>query len=470
MHRLLAISLVAAGTTLAACGGKAPVQQREPGPPRLVSADELSPAERQYGHSATTDPRVTYQPDVVLLPAGAAAIRSVSDDGLVWTLDADTDGADHIEPGKVLLLTSRATGRVLDVRRTSAGLQVVLGPADITEIVREGHFTLDQALPLDQAAPITRPEIFDPQVTVDALIATAAPAAPGAGIRLVRDNAVTRHRFTVTPLVGTEGIGVRIASDASGVRFTGEVVLYVKAPTLRFNLDIVGGRINVCEVELAGVAGLMATFEAALPSPTSANINERRYVPVDFSIPVTGMGVPFAVNVRQIFELKTAFTSTGTFKARGYYTFRGGMRAGYRDGRFSMGGPSGFSPKETLLPSMEGVAFGVTGLVMTHHANVIVGVGVAGFVAGPYVFLNSSIALTRGSSLGIIMCNQESLSMAVGAGVGYNIPQPVTAAINSILRALNIRQEIQGSGGVQTKPMMIVQKGWYAPAVKACAG
>jgi hypothetical protein len=68
------------------------------------------------------------------------------------------------------------------------------------------------------------------------------------------------------------------------------------------------------------------------------------------------------------------------------------------------------------------------------------------------------------------MCNQESFSMAVGAGVGYNIPQPVTSAINSILRALNIREEIQGSGGIQTKPMMIVSKGWYHPAVQACGG
>jgi hypothetical protein len=470
MKRVSAVSLLIACALMIGCRGETPVQRKE-GPPRLVSVNELSPAEKVYGHSARPDPKVTYQPHVVMLPAGAGAIRSMSTDGLVWTLDPNSEGASSIQPGKVLLLTSRAAGRVLDVKKTTAGLQVVLGPAELTEIVQDGKFSLEQPVNFEHATPFTRPEVFDPQVTVAPLLARSDGLdVNGKFVGPVLASEVTKHRFTMTPLVGAKGIGVRIASDASGVRFLGEVVLYVKAPALRFNLDISGGKVNVCEVELKGVAGLMVTFEAALPSPTSANINERRYAPVDFYIPVTGMGVPFAVNVRQIFELKTAFTSTGTFKGRGYYTFTGGMHAGYRDGQFSLGGPTGFSGKETLLPAMDGVAFGVTGLVMTHHANVIVGVGLAGFVAGPYVFVNSSVALTRGSSLGQIMCNQESFSMAVGAGVGYTMPQPVTNAINSILRALNIRKEIQGSGGIQTNPMMIINKGWYHPPVQACGG
>ncbi len=53
---------------------------------------------------------------MVTLTAGAEAIRSVSPDGLVWTLDPDSKGAGHIDAGKVLPLTSRAAGRVLAVR------------------------------------------------------------------------------------------------------------------------------------------------------------------------------------------------------------------------------------------------------------------------------------------------------------------------------------------------------------------
>lgn len=215
------------------------------------------------------------------------------------------------------------------------------------------------------------------------------------------------------------------------------------------------------------------TFEAASPSPMAANINERRYAPVDFTIPVTGMGVPFAVTVRQVFQLQTAFTSTGALKARAYYKLKGALRTGYRDGRWSLGGPTGVTPVENLdnlLLSTQGVAIGVTGMVMTHQASVMVGIGAFGFLTGPYGFLNSSVTVTRGSSIGIIICKQATLSMGVGAGVGYMIPEPVTRAINSILRALNIREEIKSSGGLETKPAIIVDIGRYHPAVEACGG
>jgi hypothetical protein len=505
--RVIAVSgVLAAGVLLAICREKPAGPQRSAGPPRILRLDELTEAEKRYGHAPTPSPGVTYQPDVVMLPAGADAIRSVSADGLVWTIDPDSKGADAIRPGKVLLLTSRAAGRVLGVRKTSDGLSVVLGPVEITEVVRDGRFSFDQAVDLDQVLSFTAPEVFDPAVPVTPIVASSfsrplvppasaypcAPPAQGGGtvflaashercdfygpfINPVALAQATVHRFKLIPLVGSRGIGVRIASDAGGVQFLGEAVLYLNAPHLYFDLDIRGGRIVVCEVQLSGAAGLMMTFESASPSPMAANINERRYAPVEFSIPVTGLGVPFAVTVRQIFELKTAFTSTGSLKARAHYALKGGMRVGYRNGGWGMGGPTGVTPTvslDNLLYSTKGVAFGVTGMVMTHQAKVMVGIGAFGFLTGPYGYLNSSVAVTRGSSIGILQgpltCKQATLSMYVGAGVGYLIPEPVTGAINSILRALNIREEIQSSGGLETRPANIVEIGRYHPSLKAC--
>jgi hypothetical protein len=431
---------------------------------------------------------VTYQPDVVMLPGGAEAIRAASPDGLSWTLDPEAEAAGEIQPGKVLMLTSRAAGRVLGVERTDQGVRVVLGPVEITDVIKDGKFSLDQEIDLDQALSFPVPPLFDPHVTVAPIVVSSAPcdsrqlyrlasATPGcepgetALLRAVADQ-TTVHRFTMTPLVGSRGIGVKIQSDASGVRFVGEAVVYLNAPRMYFNLDIRGGQIVTCEVQLNGAAGLMMNFESASPSPIAANINEKRYAPIDFSIPITGMGVPFAVNVRQIFQLQSVFTSTGSLKAQVYYKLSGGLRVGYRDGKWSMGGPTGVSPVvsvDKLLEATEGVAVGVTGMVMTHHANVMVGIGAFGFLTGPYGFLNSSVAITNGSSLGIVHCKQATVSMGVGAGVGYRIPQPVTGAINSILRALNIREEIQGAGGIQTDPVIIVSMGRYHPAVQACS-
>jgi hypothetical protein len=508
IQRLVIAGLLTACVMVAGCREQTPSRQRSAGPPRILTLDELTEAEKRYGHSATPSAAVTYQPDVMMLPAGADAIRSVSPDGLVWTIDPGSKDAEDIRPGKVLLVTSRAAGRVLGVQKTNEGLRVVLGPVQITEVIREGRFSLDQALDLDQSLSFTVPEVFDPTVTVAPIVTSSADQPPvslagtltcgarGSGggvfhlaaarprcdpgamaIDPVGFDQVTVHRFTLTPLVGARGIGVRIVSDASGVHFLGEAVLYLNAPRLYFNLDIRGGQIVVCEVQLDGAAGLMMTFEAASPSPMAANINEKRYAPVDFSIPVTGMGVPFAVNVRQIFQLQTAFTSTGTIKANVYYKLKGGVRMGYRDGKWSMGGPTGVTPVnnlDNLLLSTQGAAIGVTGMVMTHHANVMVGIGAFGFLTGPYGYLNSSVTVTRGSSIGILQgpltCKQGTLSMGVGAGVGYRIPEPVTGAINSILRALNIREQIQGSGGLQTDPVIIVNMGRYHPSLEICGG
>jgi hypothetical protein len=476
-----AVAVLVACLVLAGCRDHARVEDRSAGPPRLLVPSELTEAERQYGHSATPHPGVVYQPDVVMLPVGAEAIRSLSTDGLVWTLDPDAEGADRIEPGKILLLTSRAAGRVLAVQRERAGVRVVLGPADITEIVREGTFSVDQPVDFEQAVQFPRPALFDPQVSVESLVAGGLWPHGARGPVLVRAGLVpvqnpTVHRFTLRPLVGRKGVGVRITSDAGGVHFLGEAVLYMTTPRLRFRCDIrPPGVVNLCEVELTGAGGIFMTFESASPNPMSANINERRYFPIDFSIPVSGMGIPLAVTVRQIYELKTAFTSTGNLHGRVFYELKGGLRVAYENGKWSMSGPAGVTPKvslDHLTMSLQGAAFGVTGLVMTHQVNVIVGVGAAGFVAGPYGFLNSSVAVTRGSGIGLLQgpltCKQATLAMGLGAGVGYVIPEPVKDAINSILRGLHIREQIEGSGGFQTNPIILVSLGSYHPAVEAC--
>lgn len=489
-----------AATGLLWYGGRArPTPVRESsGPPRLLRIDELSEAERRYGHSARRSPHVIYQPDVVILPAGAEAIRAAKSDGLTWTIDPDAEGADGIRPGKVLLLTSRAAGRVLGVRKEAGGLQVVLGPVEITEIVRDGEFTLDQPVDLSQAQTYTVPDMFAPVIPVAPVVigsrggapeglAGAGPCAPLHATDVPVVLASTRLRcqpvgvasagpeFSMEPIAGDRGFGVRIRSNDAGVLFVGEAVLYLNTPKLHFNLLIEGGSIVTAAVRMEGVGGLLMSFESASPSPIAGNINAKRYAPIDWSFPVIGMGVPFAVTVRQQYELKTVFTSTGSLKARVYYELRGGLGVEYRDRKWSMGGPTGVKPVvslDNLLLSTQGAAYGVTGMVMTHHAKVMVGVGAFGFATGPYGFLNSSVTVTRGSDLGIIRgplaCKQATLSMGVGAGVGYMMPEPVTKLINAFLRAINIRKEIPSAGGLQSDPVNIVSIGRYHPSLDKC--
>jgi hypothetical protein len=241
---------------------------------------------------------------------------------------------------------------------------------------------------------------------------------------------------------------------------------------LNFHLAIKPGGIESALVELKGAAGVEVSFEAAASGPNLRNVSADRPAPVDLSIPINGLGIPFALHVRQAFRVQTAFASTGAVKARGYYALTGGMRAEYnsRD-KFKLSGPKGFETKEVLLPSLDGAVFGPAGLVLVHHVNVMIGVGVAGFVAGPYVYENNGFTITQGSALGrplIPECRRETISMAVGAGVGYRIPPAVVAFINDILSVFRITAQIKDAGGIETKPAMLVNTGWYWPKIKDC--
>lgn len=454
--------------------GGVPIPAPHSGPPRLLNTSELSDAEKRFGISAERTANITYQPDVVLLRAGVNAIRALSDDGLVWTLDPNAEGIDDIQPGKVLLLSTRASGRVLAVTRTSAGVDVVLGPAEMTDIIREGSFSLDQPVDLTQALPMALPQSFDPVREVDPIAANRGPGLHGYSIIPARlAPPAAEHGFNVFPMASIQGVGAELRSKPGGVLLVTQVRLRLEQPQLNFHLAIKPGQIESALVELKGAAGVEVSFEAAASGPNARNVSADRPAPVDLSIPINGLGIPFALHVRQIFRVQTAFASTGTVKARGYYALTGGMRAEYSGGKFNLSGPKGFETKEVLLPSLDGAVFGPTGLVLVHGVNVMIGVGVAGFVAGPYVYENNAFTITQGSALSrplIPECRRETIAMSVGAGVGYRMPPAVVAFINDILSVFRITARIKDAGGIETKPAMLASTGWYWPKTQYCGG
>ena len=94
----------------------------------------------------------------------------------------------------------------------------------------------------------------------------------------------------------------------------------------------------------------------------------------------------------------------------------------------------------------------VTGIVFGMEGRIIVGIGAFGFVTGPYLGYAAIVGLTRGSDqakmLVGVTCRGTILDLTMNVGVGYQMPQPVTKAINSILKTLNLAP-IQGSGGLK---------------------
>jgi len=335
----------------------------------------LTEAERAWGVAPVPSPSVTYQPDVVMVGGGPAAVRGMSPDGLTWTLDGGAERAGEIVPGKIVFVTGRVVGRVLGVTRQSGTVAVVLGPVELTDVIKEAAISVRQPVDFSKALVYTQNDPVGASTPVDPIAQATEPGPAGARpvlasypardgpwppdgaivsspvvvygepqggyVRTQSGQPVTVRKFTVYPVMGSDGIGLHMSSDADGIRLTGDVRLRLAQPTLNFDLDIKGGKIRKALVRLDGAAGLLLKFEAGSEKGFSANVNERIVVPVDFSLPITGLSVPFAVTVRQQFIIKTAFSGTTGLKATGDYSFGGSFSAGYQNGKFEIGGPTG---------------------------------------------------------------------------------------------------------------------------------
>jgi hypothetical protein len=453
---------------------------------------EPTAAQRLYGPAPPRDGSITYQPDVVLVGSGPDAIRSFSPDGMTWTVDPTAEGVAALVPGKIMFASARAAGRVLATRETHQGLAVTVGPVALTDVIRDAQVAFEQSLDLSKAVVHEAPNFPGASTAVarsraPRLLLAAMPAGPASMPALASGSPGAYGRFNVDSIVDAGRIGLSFSSDAGGVSLIGGASLALGAPRLRVELAIAGARVKKASIQLHGAAGLHAWFEAASKSGAGGNFHETVLVPVDFSL-FDGVPPPFAVTVRQLFTIHTFFTSPGSLKAKASYGLDGALALSYVDGHFIVGGPVPASKQGPLAliegDDLRGLAIGANGLVVSHQARVIVGIGALGFTTGPYVGLNSSLGVAHGSSIGISRhpllpatreaCRGAVLDMKVAAGVGYSIPAVVTDSINFFISGLNsvLRTRIapiSGHGGLELKPNWgIYHKTWSQPEMKIC--
>ena len=359
---------------------------------------------------------------------------------------------------------------MLAVQKTNGELAVTLGPVELTEVIRDCDIALDQPVDFSQAIEYSAPDFpgaHSPVPPIDVQPAVWTGRQPTL-LRRIANNGVTIHRFRVVQIASTSGIGIRISSDAGGVKFIGQTMMHLSQPYVALRIRIASGSIHEVTLALHGAAGITVQFESGSDVGIKGNVNERVDLPVDFSIPIVGPPVPFAITIRHAFILKTAFTAQGVLQAKGDYTFGGAFKVGYQNSRFGVTGPTDFSAKESFVKSVDGVSMGVSALVLTHQAKVIAGIGAFGFVTGPYFGLNSSVAVYRHTDLDVLArCKGASLTAEMVTGLGYAMPRVITNAINVFLRALNI-DEIRGEGGVAGPRLTLANQHGVSPQSPAC--
>lgn len=144
LNRWLAAALVIALTTVTGCGGSK--EESTNG----NSGGQVT-LEQRYGMMPVRKPKnMTYQPDVVIIPAGPKAIRHASADGLTWTLDKKAEGISDLQPGKVMYASSMVVGRVAKLTPAGDDVAVLLLPIQLTDLFKDGTIDIDQALNLSE--------------------------------------------------------------------------------------------------------------------------------------------------------------------------------------------------------------------------------------------------------------------------------------------------------------------------------
>jgi hypothetical protein len=456
--------IVVVGIALLGGCGRHPPARQTGGGIRQLKRSEMTPAEVKYGIAPIPDATVTYQPDVIVVSGGGDAIRAQSTNGFIWTIDAKAPHAAELAPGKIFFMTNRAVGRVLDVRPEGANLVVVVGPVNLTDVVKEAHITIDTPIDFGEAIAYGSPDLPG-RVDVIALRNTAddatitpvslttgtdqGPAAPTTPVAPTPDVSNLVH-FKVTPIVNRFGLGLEANTDAGGLKLKTEATLHIAAPKFEAHIDITPtGGVEQASLTLTGGAGLTWSFAAGTDVGRRANVNGILTPDTDFSIPLYGIGpLPFALTVRQRLVVKTALgVRNTTLSARGNYTFDGAFTVGVVNRKWSIGGPTNFSAEQNMMKTAEGISLGAAGIDLADEVKVIAGIGVHGFAAGPYFRVTSALGVFKGSSMGMLECKEATINVKLSGGVGYVIPKVVTNIFNAILSGLNIKYRITGEGG-----------------------
>jgi hypothetical protein len=107
-----------------------------------IDLRSLSDTEMKYGIAPKRSSAVEYQPDVIVMEQGDKAIRSISDNGMEWEFDANAEHVSEFQEGKIVFATGRAVGRVISLKRDGGSVKAVLGPIQLTDVIKNGKFKM----------------------------------------------------------------------------------------------------------------------------------------------------------------------------------------------------------------------------------------------------------------------------------------------------------------------------------------
>ncbi|MGH8712853.1 MAG: hypothetical protein ACREYB_02475 [Casimicrobiaceae bacterium] len=125
---------------------------------RPTKVSDLTPTEQKYGMAPQRGAGVVFQDQVVLVEHGDKAVKTWNTNGLAWTLDGTDPRIGGLQEGQILFATSRCVGRILKLTRDGDDVTVILGPVQLTDLIKQGNFSYDQPLDLNTLTAVQMPD------------------------------------------------------------------------------------------------------------------------------------------------------------------------------------------------------------------------------------------------------------------------------------------------------------------------
>ena len=494
MIRRAAAGLLVGVLALPACSGGGPngangskdPDNSKPGP---VSAQ----AELTYGRAPVAGGGITYQPDVVLVGGGADVVRSVSGDSMTWTIDASAPHIADLEPGKVMFLTGRGVGRVLQLEHRDDVVVVTLGPVDLTDVIYDGEINV--STPIDVGAmtfqtypevpglagspsPTPTPSSGDGGATASPAVWTGRPAgatrasarAPEGGelpaASTGSSTEVTAGDFSAElgrkASAGEDELSLKLGYSKGGATVGLEFTAKLASPTVTASLGFNGGVLGKNELRVDGLEELSVGLISGTETGLSGNFKSRVEVPAEMTFPLPGGPVPLVASIRFKFIVETAFSArNATLEATG---------------RLKVDGPIGFSGSQVLTPTVEqvkspvenltGVSVGVNGVVVALQLKVVIGLGIPAAMAGPFAAVTVAYGLTNGSAIGIVQCRQSTIDVVLAGGVGFTLAPGESTFFKTLAKELPWAPKIDSE--LASSSSTVVHKSDYLPKVPVC--
>jgi hypothetical protein len=483
-------------------GGGGPVVQLRP-------AKSPTGAQLAYGTSIGRIPGVTYQPDVVVIGGGASSIRAADGSGYIWTIDGSASGASSLHVGSVMVATTLASGRVLQVRNVAGGdRQVVLGPVALTDVIKDGHFATPAPVPITDPLAYTFPtdptaqQIPDPAETLTThsasesrlgskgvaadvplpnppkiptpkiptlphppKIPTYPPdASETTGIKLPepthQPRPWTEGDFTLTPHCCSP-IGVDLKYHGTDGRMTGDLGVDTGKPRLAADVSIGGSSLVKASLKLYDAADAYFDFDAATENVTGDKPTTLFRIPETFQIPLP----PFSIEVSLSLSVSIQLAGQAVLYSHAKYALDGPLGVTFD------GTPHFLHPKVKTVTSVSksagSLGVSVNAISLAFHGSLSIGFGIPGIHVGPFVAITTALAFDKDGSPPTSSltegCSDAKVVITGVFGIGYSIAEPVRKIINFFLKAVNIKPILKSSGGPRW-PFTI----WDPPLSQRC--